>query len=257
MLVIGLDAAAQWKKFGYSIGQFADGRVMIESAGLLGDAAGLAQKIGVPLRSCKDAIISIDAPLGWPKALGDALVRHHVGATLAPLPNELFRRVTDDYIHELIGKRPLDVGADKIARAAWRALDVLNQLRRIAGRDIPVLVDRWDHVGLAAIEVYPAATLMAHGLATSGYKDKDGIDDRRTIAKALEPLANGIASYVDETDDVFDACLCLVSALDFLRNEAAPPTDINAARKEGWIWTRYPVARSDSPGEAVVAKSSE
>jgi len=256
MLVIGLDAAAQWKKFGYSIGHFEDGRVAIESAGLLRDATGLAQEIGAPLRSHRDVLISIDAPLGWPKALGDALIGHHVGAALAPLPNELFRRVTDDYVHTLIGKRPLDVGADKIARAAWRALDVLDQLRRIVGRDIPVLVDRWDQAGVAAIEVYPAATLIAHGLTTSGYKDRDGIDDRRRIAEALEPMATGITLYVDQTDDVFDACLCLVSAVDFLRNEASPPADLNAARKEGWIWVRCPKTRTDFAGEAATVTSS-
>jgi len=239
MLVIGLDAAAQWKKFGYAIGHYADRRITIESAGILGDETGLAQKIGSHLLSSQNALVAIDAPLGWPKALGDALAHHHVGEPLALLPNELFRRMTDDYIYCLLGKRSLDVGADKIARAAWRALDVLSQLRRMVGYKIPVLVEPWGRTGWAAIEVYPAATLKAYGIKASGYKGDEGLEARRAIAKAIEPLVTGITPYAEEADDVFDACLCLVAALDFLENHAAPPEDIDLARKEGWIWVRH------------------
>jgi predicted RNase H-like nuclease len=240
MLVIGLDAAAQWKKFGYAIGHHTDGRISLESAGILGDAAGLAEKIGARLRASPDALIAIDAPLGWPKALGEALAQHQVGDPLALLPNELFRRVTDDHVHRLIGKRSLDVGADRIARAAWRALDVLGQLRHMVTREIPVLVEPWGRSGLGVIEVYPAATLKAHGIQASGYKDHAGLEARRAIARAVEPRVAGIASYAEAPDDVFDACLCLVAALDFLEGRAAPPEDIESARKEGWIWVRQP-----------------
>jgi len=240
MLVIGLDAAAQWKKFGYAIGHYADRRISIESAGIIGDASGLERKIGSRLRSSNDALLAIDAPLGWPKALGQVLAQHSAGDPLEPMPNELFRRVTDDYVHALIRKRPLDVGADKIARAAWRALDVLNLLRHMVGNDIPVLVEPWGRSGVAAIEVYPAATLIVHKIKASGYKDREGLDARRAIAKELEPTVAGITPYAEEADDVFDACLCLLAGLDFLENDALPPVDLGSARKEGWIWVRHP-----------------
>jgi hypothetical protein len=154
-------------------------------------------------------------------------------------PNDLFRRVTDNQVYAQVGKRSLDVGADKIARAAWRALDVLCRLRRITGRDIPVLVEPWDHFGLAAIEVYPAATLKAHGIKAFNYKDSEGVGARRSMARKLESFATGITAYAEEVDDIFDACVCLVAALDFLENKAMPATDITSARKEGWIWVRH------------------
>lgn len=239
MLVIGLDAAAQWKKFGYAIGSYKAHVITIESAGLLGDETGLVSKIGPYLQVSKSALIAIDAPLGWPKTLGSALANHYAGNALMSSPNHLFRRVTDNHIHTQVGKRPLDIGANKIARAAWRALDVLCHLRRIARRDIPVLVEPWDHSGLAAIEVYPAATLTAHGIRASNYKDNEGAGTRRSMAQKLESLVSGITAYAKEVDDIFDACVCLVAALDFFENKAMPATDIASARKEGWIWVRY------------------
>src|SRR5437016_7332440 len=49
----------------------------------------------------------------------------------------MFRRVTDDVIYERLGKRPLDVGADRIARTAHAALRFLEELRGFLGSTSP------------------------------------------------------------------------------------------------------------------------
>jgi hypothetical protein len=38
---------------------------------------------------------------------------------------------------------------------------------------------------VAAIEVYPAATLVAHRICSSGYKKRDQTEERRQIVAAL------------------------------------------------------------------------
>ncbi|HXQ24571.1 MAG TPA: hypothetical protein VN812_23015 [Candidatus Acidoferrales bacterium] len=42
----------------------------------------------------------------------------------------MFRRLTDDVVYERLGKRPLEVAADRIAWAAHAALKFFGDLRR-------------------------------------------------------------------------------------------------------------------------------
>ncbi len=249
MLVIGLDAASQWENFGFAIGRVGGGTVAIEQAGLVatrGGPEGLASIIAPLLRANDQALVAIDAPLGWPAPLGTSLANHRAGEKLAAEKNETFCRETDRWVRRQIGKKPLDVGADKIALAAYTALEALNILRNLSGKPIP-LAWTTQFPGIAAIEVYPAATLKSAGLPDSGYKDsnKDQVERirvRRDIATGLQLRLTGLATYISAQDDVFDACLCLAAALDFLEGRAAPPADLVKAEREGWIWVRSPVA---------------
>ncbi len=75
-------------------------------------------------------LLALDAPLGWPAALGVALAGHRAGGPLEHTPNRLFRRRTDDWVRSRFGKRPLEVGADLIARTAHAALALLEGLRQ-------------------------------------------------------------------------------------------------------------------------------
>ena len=52
--------------------------------------------------------------------------------------NAMFRRITDVFIQTRLGKRPLDVGADRIARTAYAALAILAILRVELGIPIPL-----------------------------------------------------------------------------------------------------------------------
>jgi hypothetical protein len=95
----------------------------------------------------------------------------------------------------------------------------------------------------AVIEVYPGATLTAHGVARSKYKDPATLGARDPMIDAFEPRLAGLRQRADEPSDVFDACLCLVCALDFLEGRclAPDPTQRVAAQGEGWIWFAQPV----------------
>lgn len=75
----------------------------------------------------------MDAPLGWPRPLGPALSDHRAGEPIDPPADTLFHRETDGVVHRTVGKRPMEVGADRIARTARSAVELIGELRN-AGR---------------------------------------------------------------------------------------------------------------------------
>lgn len=248
MLIIGLDAASDWKNFGYALGQYVEGQVRISKAGLINmpnEPNALTAILAPELRKASTALIAIDAPLGWPAALAEELYAHQAGEPFRSDKNGMFRRATDCHIKKLLKKTPLEVGADKIARAAHTALATLSCLRTEVGRPIPLA---WDvkFQGIAAIEVYPAGTLRARGLPDSKYKKPTELKVRKEIARQLEGEIAGITKYADGSDDVFDACVCLAAAKDFLEGLTVPPVDLLQAKREGWIWVRNPLMVSNA-----------
>jgi len=143
------------------------------------------------------------------------------------------------FVRQHTGKQPLEVAADRIARASHAALDALERLRRAIGASISLAwTEQFD--GVAVIEVYPAATLRASGVVEMGYGRLENAKARVRIATALRHEISNLGEYVGRSPHVFDACLCLVAAKHFLDGCAmAPPEElIDAARKEGWIWVR-------------------
>jgi hypothetical protein len=172
--------------------------------------------------------------------MAEELRDHRAGQPFAVGKDAMFQRATDRFVHRTIGKKPLEIGADKIARAAHTALSALQRLRDATGKPIPLAWDRAFSGVAAAIEVYPGSTLKAHGLPDSGYKKPDQRNVRRQIADALENAIAGIEERTDANIDVFDACLCLMAAKDFLDGLASPPPDLDLAQREGWIWVKKP-----------------
>lgn len=246
MLLIGLDAASDFAKFGYAIGYYEHGRVRIKQAGLVdtpGERNALVSIVAPELRGASQALIAIDAPLGWPVSLAAELSNHQAGEAFVSDKNAMFRRATDRYVKDLTKKNPLEVGADKIARAAHSALAALKCLRDESGMEIPLAWGK-NFVHMAAIEVYPAGTLKARGLADTSYKKPEQLNVRLDIANRLANDIDGLTAYVNGSADVFDACLCLVAAKDFLHGLAEPPRDMELALREGWIWVRAPSAPS-------------
>jgi predicted nuclease with RNAse H fold len=240
VLLIGLDAASRWTNFGYAIGRYESGVVAVEEAGLLEsreEADALANRVAPRLREADRGVIAIDAPLGWPRPFVHALWEHRAGEPLDDLKERLFRRETDRVVSKVIGRAPLEVAADRIARAAHSALLVLGRLRALTGKPLPLA---WtpDLAGIDVIEVYPAAMLKARGLPYSKYKDKEEPTLREEIAMRLAIEIAGLDNYVAAQADVFDACLCLVAAKDFIEGRCPPPDDLDLARHEGWIWVR-------------------
>jgi hypothetical protein len=194
------------------------------------------------LTSAPDALIAIDAPLGWPMDLGTCLERHEAGAELPTVADLLFHRQTDTEIEHRLGKRPLEVGANLIARTAHAALAFLAEVRRLAGMPIPLAWDLPAGDGAVVIEVYPAATLRAHGIPSGEYKGTSDVEGRRDLLARLGARVTlpGDAQVLDRSADALDAVVCLVAGADFLEGRAVAPTSLSYARKEGWIWAPMP-----------------
>jgi hypothetical protein len=184
-------------------------------------------------------LIALDAPLGWPRGLARALPKHLAGQPIDVPPNLLFRRLTDRFVKDQLGKQPLDVGADRIARTAHSAIGLLGG---VSVEPIGLAWSRDFEARVAAIEVYPAGTLVAHGLPSDRYKKPEQRSVRARIVAELGsrlPMPDDQQAILDSAD-ALDAAICVLAAVDFLEGRAFPPPEPDVARKEGWIWVADP-----------------
>jgi predicted RNase H-like nuclease len=247
--LIGIDCATKDNKVGVAAGTFESGCVFVDDVRLCTREKTAAITICEWIRSMDSPVlIAIDAPLGWPVAMGLTLSAHSAGQELTVIPNTMFRRATDRFIHQELGKTPLDVGADRIARTAHAALALLGMLRRELGVAIPLAWSADDLLGISAIEVYPAATLVAHGFRSTEYKKPTQIKERQELLVSLGRVASlrGGVPKMEENGDALDAAICLIAAADFMAGRALAPPDHVLAAREGWIWA--PPFRKDSEG---------
>jgi hypothetical protein len=104
----------------------------------------------------------------------------------------------------------------------------LEQLRLITGHSIPLAWSPADLKESMAIEVYPAATRIAHGSKDTG-GSIDGLESLLDLS--------AINGDLPTSDDAIDALVCVVAAMDFIQGRARPPEDLLTAQQEGWIWT--------------------
>ena len=180
-------------------------------------------------------LLALDAPLGWPAAFGQALAAHQAGQPLEVENETFFRRQTDVLVDDI--HRPMDVTADRIARTAYWAVDLLG---KISSFPIPLAWDPYHLPPLSAIEVYPAATLKRMDLLVAGYKSAGQEELRKQIIGGIEGRFSGPVKWDPcmEDADQLDAAVCLLAAADFLSNQDTPPQDLDLAKKEGWIWVR-------------------
>jgi predicted RNase H-like nuclease len=240
-VVIGIDCATKDNKVGLARAFREKGQWVLREARAGSRAEPTLDVVGQWLAESADAILlALDAPLGWPRPLKAGLRDHVAGAALAGNANELFRRMTDLEVRRRVKKTPLDVGADRIARTAHWALKLLEELRKQTGEPIPLAWSIRPKERISAIEVYPAATLIAGGKSLEGYKDKDA----RSVRNCLVPyIAKTVGTGVDsqvllDSPDAFDAALCVLAGVDFLQGKAPGPADLDLAKEEGWIWFR-------------------
>ena len=243
----GVDCATDPRKVGLALAEVSGTKARLLAAERGSAKSSLAGRIAEWMGAESRVLLALDAPLGWPRPLGDALSGHRAGQPILGEPNQLFRRLTDRTVAAEIGKLPLDVGADRIARTAVAALALVAELRALSGCALPLA---WDHElrEPSVIEVYPAGTLAARGLRSSGYKERGQAEQRREILRAL---AERVELPVDRSEleqnaDVLDAGLCVLAALDFLAGDVIEPEDAATARREGWIWVRHPARRERS-----------
>ena len=226
--LLGIDCATNPKKAGLALGEAIGGVLRILRCTTGSKRMSPAMIAFEWLKEYEDVLIALDAPLGWPKPLGLSLSEHKAGMPIKVDPDKLFSRATDKAIRERLGKKPLEVGANLIARTAVAALALLDELRRSAGRQIPlawapVEGERWQ-----AIEVYPSATRRSHGAPDIGGS-----------LKGLEKLIDysSVSSILEKSKDAADAVVCVLAAADFLTGRAIAPRDRELAFLEGWIWS--------------------
>jgi hypothetical protein len=238
--IIGIDCATQDTRVGLALASAGPEGCIVRFAGGCSGERALAQEVAQLLTDSPRALLAFDAPLGWPRPMGEALSGHRAGLPLAVPAHDLFRRATDRFVRAQIGKQSLDVGADRIARTAHSALGLLANVRRETALSIPLAWNAAFSDRAAAIEVYPAATLIAHGIPTAGYKQKEDLAARqaiiRQIAKEVKLPADN--SKMVQSGDALDAAICVLAAYDFLRGEAYDPKELELAQHEGWIWVR-------------------
>ena len=202
-------------------------------------------------------LIAIDAPLGWPHAMKEhCFTSHKAGHALEISADRLFSRETDRQVRKRIGRKPLEVGANLIARSALGALNFLQELNsRLNGRDSPPLPLAWSprdlKRGPCVVEVYPAATMIQHGIRIDScdkYKQykRSGENGKKARNAVIAELQQGGLWFKAGTEDIakndhmVDATVCVLAGLDFLTKRAVGPDfDSHAlAKLEGWIWAR-------------------
>ena len=249
LTVIGIDCAAQPENVGIALGRHSRGvtRVEMVRSGRRMGWGGLVRYTAelIENEASSPTLIALDAPLGWPQALAEMLPSHFAGKAPRFTANEMFRRRTDDVVKQKLNKQPLDVGADKIARATHAALRFLDSLREVTGLAVPLAWSPGHATGVSAIEVYPAATLIACGLPSRGYKKstKESRNERRKLVDGLADIVALGEAARDEMvvcHDLLDAAVCVIAGVDFAEGSVIEPTseELEQAQREGWIWFR-------------------
>lgn len=252
--IIGVDCSTDDRKVGLARGHFDERCAHIEdlperSEGKPVDiiADWIIQYKNTPI------LLALDAPLGWPSSLAEVLRCHRAGEPLSAVEaDQMFRRRTDKVVAEKVKKRSLDVGADRIARTAYAALDLLDRLRLETKQDIPLAWKLPLDSRTYAIEVYPAATLRMHGLPDKGYKGKgdEHLAERDSILRGMGkesielPQSRRQRQLLKGYDHALDAVVCVLAGVDFLQRKAIRPEDVGVplslAQKESWIWVKKP-----------------
>jgi predicted RNase H-like nuclease len=240
--IIGIDCATQPKRTGLARAvRTRDRYEVIELMVCDGDRHPVAV-VADWLGGVGTALLALDAPLGWPVALGSALGTHAAGDPIMVPGDLLFRRITDRVVAERTGKTPLDVGADRIARTAHAALLFLHHLRQELGEPIPLAWQAPLQERVEAIEVYPAATLLSRGASLRGYKKAESVDARAELLQVLTASCDcdRVRDTALQSHDCLDAVACVAAGVDFLQGAAVGPGRSDVVRREGWIWFREP-----------------
>lgn len=189
-----------------------------------------------------NVLLCLDAPMGWPRTMSDALQGHKAGA---PFSDDIdrdhfFYRKTDLFVKDTLKKNPLRVGASLIAATAHQALWILGQLNKLDNVGEIKLILRREELTTkpSAIEVYPAATRLA--LVKDDGKGEPVLELLRERVQWLIGKNITIKMPTDRmTDDARDAVICVFTGMLFLAGKCYEPeeeVDEEALQTEGWIW---------------------
>ncbi len=238
--IIGIDCATDPKKVGLARGVLTGDNLIIDQLTKPAADQTVSDVVSGWIDINTPTLLAVDAPLGWPASLGEQLIGHSAGGLISEDSNNLFRRHTDKFIKKVVGKQPLDVGADRIARTALAGLKYINDIGEMVSCTIPLAWEPELISNISAIEVYPAATLKQSGIRSDGYKKKENTVERNEIFSALSQTIRFTTdtSQLIKDDDVLDASVCVLSGSHFLNKQCIPPDDLRLAKKEGWIWVQ-------------------
>jgi predicted RNase H-like nuclease len=239
--IIGVDCAVDAKNVAVAAGEFAHGSLRVMKAVQCTEQSA-ADAICSFAAGDNRTLIALDAPLGWPDALGRVLADHRAGERIGAHGHALFRRRTDVVVKAETGQQPLDVGADRIARTAAAALALLSDTRVRLSHPIPLAWTPEFAHAKAAIEVYPAATLRQMGIVPRSYKKPAQADARASIVERLSERTDilAVGEAMRKSADMLDAVVCVIAGADFLAGQCRAPSsaELPTAEREGWIWFR-------------------
>lgn len=234
VIVIGVDCAAQSSTVGLALGVLSGNTLTIDRAEPTKNSKNYAEvdlRILAWIKEFRETgdsgdgappiLLALDAPLGWPVAMGSFLRGHAAGEPTQPseatldshkvgdAADKLFQRHTDQVVtkhtkslvhrrnagrdkkdpdRERTPRSPLNIGADKIARVAHASLCLLARLRDRWHLEIPLAWEPGAVCGVQAIEVYPAATLQTRNanLLCKGYKKPEAEEERVEMLRAIK-----------------------------------------------------------------------
>lgn len=239
MNIIGLDAAVQDKDIGCVRGKYNKGSFTVTDRWERKEP--LVSYIGDWIKASEQAILAIDAPLGWPTSFRQVLNTHCAGRPLDIDPILFFKRKTDLDIRERFKKNPLEISADRIARTAFFTLERIGQIERNLESELQLLwsMEELKHYGM--MEVYPAATLLANSFPIKGYK-KDNTAAREKLYEGLKKnynFTNHKGQDLTAIEHDFDAFVCCLACVDFIEGKCQAPDSIDQEIiEEGWIWVK-------------------
>ena len=239
--VVGIDMAANpkdtWAAFGEVVGP-----TDLWISSVEGDMED--SRLKQLIQDGQHAVVAIDAPFGWPDEFVSFVSKYHRDELAPHVSRDDFRyRFTDTFVRREAGKNPLSASTDRIGIVAHRTAQILAELE---GCD--VLPFRANGNSTKVIEVYPGATLAAFGLPHTGYKPSRSlrkVDPAEVRATIISELSAVGVSFTKETrvkcqgqTDALDACICALTAREFLNGSTwNPPEDkLALVAREGWIF---------------------
>lgn len=238
--IIGIKCDADEKKAALGLGLWTGGKLILKHVFCAVKKKSIFDEICNLVSDESFLLYTFDAPLGWPQEMAHTLNNHKAGEPIYQDPDSFFNRETDLFLKKILGKKPFEIGADKIAKTTQWSLLLLQSLREKFNRDIPLVWDNKDLLKASAIEVCPDATLRSRGIYIKGYKNKKEIDKRRKMIENLEDFMNFNIDkdILAESSYATDAAINVLAGSDFLRGDCIPPPDEFPVHKEGWIWFR-------------------
>ncbi len=179
------------------------------------------------------AVVAVDVPFGWPRPFMEALSCYRIGDAL-DLPREQYRlRATDFWIKENIPPlQPLSVSTDKLGSTSIVGTKLLRALDNEGFRLSP----RSAVPSAAVVEVYPAASLRAWGLAHKNIETPTMLE---TLRKAFKlAIEDADREILLRSRHCLDALVSALTAREYADgNTFYPPKYIpdETIEIEGWI----------------------